>query len=92
MKQVSLYSILNDYQDDKVTSIPNTDGLLSLIRGRCRTEMVSRLARRLAMPGVIERVGLFNRVRFDVDTNTWSYCAGQSYTDEIRWVREFLLK
>lgn len=38
----------------------------------------------------VELFGILRRLSLRPD-NTWSYCAGQSYTDEIRVVRNVIL-
>ena len=38
----------------------------------------------------VELCGILRRVALEPD-NTWSYCAGQSYPDEIRTVRGVIL-
>lgn len=38
----------------------------------------------------VELCGILRRVNLEPD-NTWSYCAGQSYPDEIRVVRNVIL-
>ncbi len=90
--EVDLNVLFSDYLKGKIEELPNREGLVALFGHRCRKETKERLHRRLSSPGLIQGHGIFHRVMFDVDSQEWSYCAGQSYPDEIRTVRELLLK
>lgn len=64
--------------------------LVGLLGSHCRTETVSRLrravednCRKVKSCGIMERVMLTK--------NGASYCAGQSYPDEIRYVRQTVI-
>jgi hypothetical protein len=89
---ISLYAILNGCHTGEFISVPNAEALVSLVSRRCRKDTKDKLSRRVSVPTLIPIVGIFSRVMFDTENGTWGYCAGQSYPDEIRWVREFLLK
>jgi len=89
---ISLYAILNGCHTGEFNAIPNADALVALVSSRCRKDTKDRLQRRVNTPTLIQIVGIFNRVMFNTEDGTWGYCAGQSYPDEIRIVRECLLK
>ena len=61
--------------------------LLHLLGKRCAQKTKDRLARTLAFVPHIPNYGIYRRV----DLDPVSYCAGQSYPDEIRCVRDCLL-
>ena len=62
--------------------------LLELLGNRCRAETKRRLAIALTYVPDITNHGIHDRVILSPRVN---YCAGQSYPDEIRTVRECLL-
>lgn len=67
------------------------DQLISIIGYRCRIKTVQRMRSILTYsPSLIPEYGILNRLIKENDQ--WSYCAGQSYTDELRTVRECILK
>jgi hypothetical protein len=85
------------YQDtleDRISAgVPLTDkqitALLEILGKRCRQVTKNTLSYALqAVPNVLN-YGIFGRVMLDSDGA--SYCAGQSYPDEIRTVRKCLI-
>jgi hypothetical protein len=65
------------------------NSLSDLLGKGCRQEKKLRIRRTLANCPYITSYGIFGRVLFSNDEA--SYCAGQSYPDEIRTVRECLV-
>lgn len=66
--------------------------ILSIVGYRCREKTLRRLRSILTYArSTIPTYGIFNRLTKESD-GSWSYCAGQSYTDEIRTLRECILK
>ena len=64
--------------------------LAALLGKRCNAQTKSRLAYKLSLPLYLySDYGIYRRVSFD--NGQAEYCAGQSYTDEIRTVRELIL-
>lgn len=64
--------------------------LTALLGKRCNAQTKSRLAYKLSLPLYLySDYGIYRRVSFD--NGRAEYCAGQSYTDEIRTVRELIL-
>jgi len=64
--------------------------LCALLGKRCRQDTRARIRRKLEYPRSLPTYGIFNRVHIEEDCV--SYCAGQSYPDEIRTVRNLILK
>jgi hypothetical protein len=64
--------------------------LVTLLGKGCRDKTRTKLSRKVALPLALwEDFGIYRRVSFD--NGQAEYCAGQSYTDEIRTVRELIL-
>lgn len=64
--------------------------LAALLGKRCSAQTKQRLAHKLSLPLYIYTdYGIYRRVSFD--NGQAEYCAGQSYTDEIRTLRELIL-
>lgn len=63
----------------------------ALFAKRCNARNRNTVRWALMTVPAIRSVGIYNRVHFEAD-GTVSYCAGQSYPDEIRTVRECLIK
>jgi len=85
MKQVTF----NDKKLDLTSQ--DIDQLVELLGYRCRLETVQKLRRRLEnTPSLIPSYGILNRLM--LESHGWSYCAGQSYPDEIRTVRKIILE
>ncbi len=68
--------------------------LVELLGWRCRQGTKDKLARRLRFPFALKNCGLFSRVIIEDDRESEGihYIAGQSYPDEIRTLRELILK
>ena len=72
-------------------SAQDIDQLMSLLGKRCRAKKLNRLRSMLTYgTGAIGSFGIFGRLT--KENGQWDYCAGQSYTDEIRTVRECILR
>ena len=82
--------IWNAKHEDKDNSFTEEqlDELVKLIGSGCRQDTKDRLYRRLSMLSLMPNYGIYNRV----DILPIGYCAGQSYPDEIRTVRQLILK
>lgn len=66
------------------------DQIIELIGSRCRVKTLNRLRSILTYgPSTVGSYGILNRLM--KEDSGWSYCAGQSYTDEIRIVRNLIL-
>lgn len=66
------------------------NSLISLLGKGCRHKTKQRLRSVLTYgPSTVEDCGIMRRLT--KETDGWSYCAGQSYTDEIRTVRSVIL-
>ena len=69
----------------------DVDQLVRLLGARCRDAKLRRLRSMLTYGRhALGNYGIYNRVI--KENGVWSYCAGQSYTDEIRTVRELITK
>jgi hypothetical protein len=66
------------------------DSLYILLVKGCRAKTRAKLVRKVALPLALwEDFGIYRRV--ELDAGVFYYCAGQSYTDEIRTVRDLIL-
>jgi hypothetical protein len=67
------------------------ESLFNLVSSGCRSKNKERLNRRIFNLSVSlwKNYGIFERVMFE-NGRVW-YCAGQSYPDEIRTLRELIL-
>lgn len=66
------------------------DQLVELLGHRCQVRTCQKIRSRLNYsPSSIPSYGILDRLMFD--KNSWSYCAGQSYPDEIRTIRNIIL-
>ena len=63
--------------------------LVDIIGYRCSWKTKARIRRRLENSDVLPFASIFNRLVRKGDE--WRYQAGQSYTDEIRTIREIIL-
>ena len=61
--------------------------LLDIFGNRCREKTKRMIARALRCVPDIDNYGIYDRVHLEPP----SYCAGQSYPDEIRTVRQCLI-
>lgn len=81
---------LNTEKTNLTTS--DIDQILGIVGHRCRVKTVNRLRSILTYsPSLIPSYGIFDRLMKDTN-GEWSYCAGQSYPDEIRTLRECILE
>lgn len=79
----------NELKSDLTES--DIDDIISVIGKYCRTNTLGRLRSVLTYSAEsLLNFGIFNRLT--KDDRGWSYCAGQSYPDEIRCLRECILK
>jgi hypothetical protein len=85
MKQRNFNNLKNDL------TIEDVDQLVAIIGNRTRLKTKNRL-RSILSYGVstIPVCGILDRLT--EECGQWSYCAGQSYPDEIRTIREIILK
>jgi hypothetical protein len=98
MKQLSLdYAIHNaKFPDgtkntDPVLNEAQQNAILSIIGKGCRQPTKERLARRLALPlSLWERFGIYSRLIIE-EAGAYYIC-GQSWNDEMRTLRECILK
>ena len=90
MGQVNLLSIITSGEDE----IYGVAQLVELLGSRCRRETKDKLYKRLCAPRRLPTAGIFARVHLVDDSDgkkVWRYCAGRSYTDEIKVVRQIIL-
>jgi len=67
------------------------EAILGIIGKRCRQPTKERLARRLALPLALwERYGIYSRMI--IEDQSAYYICGQSWHDEMRTLRECILK
>ena len=67
------------------------DQIISVIGYRCRIKTCNRLRSIITYsPSLIPSYGIFERLIKENDR--WEYVAGQSYPDELRTLRECILK
>jgi hypothetical protein len=88
--ETDLYTIIRDRIE-----IPSEhrEALAEFFGKGCREKTKKRL-RSICLYSLnsIELCGVLQRVEYDPDyKGIWSYCAGQSYTDEIRTARNVIL-
>ena len=73
----------------KLTDL-DIEQIVNIVGYRCRFKTVNRLTSILKYgSGTIGSYGIFSRLV--KDSGRWEYIAGQSYTDEIRVVRDCIL-
>lgn len=86
--------LFNNTFNDLKTSLTeqDVDELVSIIGKGCRQATKTRLRTILTYsPSSIGNYGIFGRLEKYAD-GSWHYCAGQSYPDEIRTLKELILK
>ena len=67
------------------------DSIVALIGKGCRKDTKERLWRRLSLPlNLLQDHGIYRRL--DITDNGCDYTCGQSWTDEMRVLRDCLLK
>ena len=74
---------------------PLRESLYALLASGCRQKNRELLQRRIWNHlGMLPHYGILDRLHVNMTRNAdeFHYCAGQSYTDEIRTVREIFLK
>lgn len=65
--------------------------IIAVIGYRCRHNTLARLRSILTYgKGTIKQYGIFTRLM--KENGRWEYVAGQSYTDEIKTVRDCIIK
>lgn len=84
-EETLIYKLRNEIEltDEQKESFYN------LVSKGCRQDTKSRLWNIINYNYIYNRYGIYERVYFD--GNVCRYCAGQSYTDEIRALRDCLL-
>ena len=66
------------------------DQIIEIVGKRCRMKTITRLVSMLKYSAsTIPSYGILERLTRD-RWNFWSYCAGQSYPDEIRIIRNII--
>ncbi len=84
MKQVTFIDKKSDL------TAKDIDQLVELLGYRCRAETCNKIRRRLeSTTSLIPMYGILERLT--LEDHGWAYCAGQSYTDEIRTVRNIII-
>ncbi len=77
-------------QKEKLTE-NDIDQLVEVIGSRCQVKTVNRLRSMLTYGrSTIPSFGILERLI--KENGKWGYCAGQSYTDEIKTVRNIILE
>jgi hypothetical protein len=68
------------------------DSIVELLAYRCRVQTYTRLRSRLKYhPSSVPSYGILERLT-KTESGAWEYTAGQSYPDEIRTIRNIILK
>lgn len=84
MKQQNLNTLKQSLTENDI------DQIVAIVCHRCRIKTTNRIRSILTYhPSSIPNYGIFDRLL--KEGNTWSYCAGQSYPDEIRTLRDCIL-
>jgi len=79
---------LNEYLS--IGTVPDVDGLVSMITYRCKQKTVDKLKRRLTTQALLlKHHGIYDRMTYK--ENGWEYNCGQSWNDEMRTIRECLI-
>lgn len=82
---------LNFNNQKEVLTETDINELVNLVGYRCRVQTVNRLRSMLTYGrSTIPQYGILERLI--KENGSWSYCAGQSYIDEIKTVRNIILK
>lgn len=85
MKQINFNDHKLNLTEDDI------DQLVIIITYRCSEKTKRRVRSILSYnPSLIPIAGILNRLI--KEDGHWEYCAGQSYPDEVRLVRELILK
>lgn len=82
----------NSFNDLKnQLSEQDIDQIIEIVGYRCRVKTCNRIRSILTYsPSLIPTYGILERLT--KENGVWSYCAGQSYPDEIKTLREIILK
>jgi len=84
MKQLNLNTCRDTLTEQDI------DALVILLTERCRAKTVNLIRSHLTnCINLIPHYGILERVM--KDKHGWSYCAGQSYPDEIRTIRRIII-
>lgn len=82
---------LNFNNQKELLTDKDIDELADLIGYRCRVKTCLRLRSILTYGrSTISQYGILERLI--KENGKWTYCAGQSYTDEIKTIRNIILK
>lgn len=85
MKQDNFNNLKNNLSSEDIAQI------VSILGYRCRTNTVHRLKAMLTYgTSIIPQFGILDRLM--KENGKWTYYAGQSYVDEIRTVRNIIIK
>lgn len=88
---------MNTFNDLKTNLTENDISSLTALLGyRCQVKTVRRIESVLTYSASrLPSYGIFSRLTREIEKSTglkyWSYCAGQSYPDEIRTLRNLIL-
>lgn len=88
-EQITLQKLINEGAD---LTEEQKESLYILVAKGCRQTTKTRLARKIFNISLAcwENFGIYGRVHVEKD-GRFSYCAGQSYPDEIRTLRDCIL-
>lgn len=64
--------------------------MIELLGYKCRLATIQKLRRKLSLISLLSNYSIFERIQFT--DNDIQYFAGQSYPDEIRTIRQLILK
>jgi hypothetical protein len=65
--------------------------LMKMLCERCKYDTKDKVWGRLSKTSLLRDYGIYERVVYDTELRCWTYCAGQSYPDEIRTIRRLIL-
>lgn len=89
MKQITLSNYIRDRENLTLTE-DDIDQIVKIVCNRCRIKTYTRV--RSILTYNLSSIGNFGIYRRLIkEGGKWSYCAGQSYPDEIRTLRECIL-
>jgi len=67
------------------------DTFVELFGYRCQAHTCRTLRRFIAAPSRYPSYGIYRRVYWN-ENDECQYCAGQDYTEEVRYIRELIIK